>query len=330
MTPSQTLAALDTLLAIRQPAFLWGPPGVGKSQLVAEAAHRRGMCLRDIRAVLLDPVDLRGLPRIDADGKTVWCPPSFLPDEADTGSGVLFLDELNAAPPLVQTACYQLILDRRIGEYHLPKGWCVLAAGNREGDRAASCRMPTALANRMTHISVSPDIDDWLLWAHEANIHPDIRAFLRFRPRLLLHFDPASGEHAFASPRSWEFASAILRASPATDVTEELLAGAVGRGAAAEFCGYLEQRQDLPALEDILADPACAAVPQDPAALYALCEGLAARIQAETLEAIANYATRLPAEFGVMLFREAARHDAAVIESHPFARWAQHHAEVLL
>ena len=104
MTPSQTLAALDILLAARQPAFLWGPPGVGKSRLVAEAACRRGMLLHDIRAVLLDPVDLRGLPRIAADGKTVWCAPSFLPDENDTAQGVLFLDELNAAPPLVQAA----------------------------------------------------------------------------------------------------------------------------------------------------------------------------------------------------------------------------------
>ena len=107
MTPSQTLAALDVLLAIKQPAFLWGPPGVGKSRLVAEAARRHGMELYDIRAVLLDPVDLRGLPRIEANGKTAWCAPSFLPDENDTSRGVLFLDELNAAPPLVQTACYQ-------------------------------------------------------------------------------------------------------------------------------------------------------------------------------------------------------------------------------
>ena len=330
MTPSQTLAALDILLAAGQPAFLWGPPGVGKSRLVTEAARRRGMLLHDIRAVLLDPVDLRGLPRIAADGKTVWCAPSFLPDESDAAQGVLFLDELNAAPPLVQAACYQLILDRRIGEYRLPDGWCVLAAGNREGDRAVSCRMPTALANRMTHISVVPDIDDWLLWAETADIHPDIRAFLRFRPRLLLHFDPASGEQAFASPRSWEFASAILRADPSGDVREELLAGAVGKGAAAELCGYLAQRHSLPELEDILADPDRAAIPDDPAALYALCEGLARRVREETLDAIADYAARLPAEFGVLLFREAARHDATVIESRPFARWAQQHAEVLL
>ena len=190
--------------------------------------------------------------------------------------------------------------------------------------------MPTALANRMTHINVEPNIDDWLDWAETAGIHPDITAFLRFRPRLLLNFDPASGEHAFASPRSWEFASAILQTAPAAGILEELLAGAVGRGAAAELCGYLAQRRDLPALEEILAAPESAAVPDDPSALYALCEGLAARVRADTLDAIADYAARLPAEFGVLLFREAARHDAAVVESGPFARWARRHAEVLL
>ena len=162
MTPSQIVSALRSLLAIRQPAFLWGPPGVGKSQVVAQVARQNGLALRDIRAVLLDPVDLRGLPRISADGRSVWCPPAFLPGPADPERGIVFLDELNAAPPLVQAACYQLVLDRAIGEYRLPDGWSIVAAGNREGDRAVAYRMPSALANRMVHLDFTPDLEDWL------------------------------------------------------------------------------------------------------------------------------------------------------------------------
>ena len=152
MTSAQIITTLHTLLTIKQPVFLWGAPGVGKSQVVAQVAEERNLALRDIRAVLLDPVDLRGLPRITAEGLSVWCPPGFLPGANDPEEGILFLDELNAAPPLVQAACYQLILDRRIGEYKLPDGWSIIAAGNREKDKAVTHRMPSALANRMVHL----------------------------------------------------------------------------------------------------------------------------------------------------------------------------------
>ena len=185
MRPSHVCEALHHLVRIRQPVFLWGPPGVGKSRLVADVARRQGRKLYDLRAVLLDPVDLRGLPRISDDGITSWCVPEFLPHPQDTEEGILFLDELNAAPPLVQAACYQLILDRRVGQYRLPDGWAVVAAGNRESDRAVTYRMPSALANRMVHLDVECHIDDWLDWARDNGIREDIQAFLRFRPRLL-------------------------------------------------------------------------------------------------------------------------------------------------
>ena len=154
MTPSQIFSALHTLLSAHQPVFLWGAPGVGKSQVVAKVAADRGMALRDIRAVLLDPVDLRGLPRLE-NGRAEWCPPAFLPGPDDSEQGIIFLDELNAAPPLVQAACYQLVLDRRIGEYRLPDGWSIIAAGNREKDKAVTHRMPSALANRMVHLELT-------------------------------------------------------------------------------------------------------------------------------------------------------------------------------
>lgn len=328
MKPSRALAALHTLLGIRQPVFLWGPPGVGKSQLVAQAAAQRGMALRDIRAVLLDPVDLRGLPRIDATGRTSWCAPTFLPGPQDEAEGVLFLDELNAAPPLVQTACYQLILDRRIGEYALPEGWCVVAAGNRESDRAVVYRLPTALANRMVHLDVEADAEDWLHWAEASDIRPEILSFLRFRPRLL-HVREAD-EAAFASPRSWAFASRILEAAPDAALAGDLLRGTLGEGVSAELLGYLERRANLPTPEAILHTPQSAPVPEEPADLCAVCDLLAGCASPENMDAVTEYAERLPAEYGVLLMRDAVRRDPRLVEGLPFARWAQRHAEALL
>ena len=330
MTPSQIVSALNSLLSIRQPVFIWGAPGVGKSQIVAQVAQARGLALRDIRAVLLDPVDLRGLPRITDQGLSVWCPPAFLPTPSDPQEGIIFLDELNAAPPLVQAACYQLILDRAIGEYRLPDGWSIVAAGNREKDKAVSYRMPSALANRLVHLECDAHLDDWLSWAQRAGIRAEVCAFLRFRPRLLHDFDPLKAEKAFASPRSWEFVSRILDARPDTDVEYELFQGTVGSAGAAEFMGFLSVWRELPTVDEVLAAPASAMVPLEPAALYAMCEALSLRASTETIEALTAYAERLPSEFGVLLMRDAVCQDTHLVHTEAFSRWAEKNAEVLM
>lgn len=330
MGPKQIVSALHTLISIQQPVFLWGAPGVGKSQVVAQVAADRGLILRDIRAVLLDPVDLRGLPRISSEGTAVWCPPSFLPKEGDKSRGVLFLDELNTAPPLVQAACYQLVLDRAIGEYRLPDGWTIIAAGNRDKDRAVTHRMPTALANRMVHLGFDAVLEDWLDWARDAGIRSEVRAFLRFRPRFLHVLDPTSADKAFPSPRSWEFVSRILDAEPDHEVEYELFKGTVGKSAAAEFVGYLKIWRELPDVDEVLADPTHADVPAEPAAMYALCEALGYVAGKDNMDALTEYALRVPPEFGVLLMRDAISHEPELAKSRAFARWAEQNAEVLL
>lgn len=325
MRPKHISEALQSLIPVGQPVFIWGPPGVGKSQVVARAAADMGVALTDIRAVLLDPVDLRGLPTIEA-GAARWCPPSFLPQ---SGRGVLFLDELNAAPPLVQAACYQLVLDRKVGEYELPEGWTVVAAGNRETDRAVTHRMPSALANRFVHLDFEVNAEDWLDWAEDQAFPPELTAFIRFRPALLHSFDPQGSEKAFPSPRSWEFVGRMLAGKPGPGIEHELVRGAVGEGAAAEFTGFCKVFRELPDPDHILADPDAAFVPEEPATIYALCEVLARRAAAETSESIIRYASRLPSEFGVLLVRDSVRTDRAMVDSPAFSRWAEDNSAVL-
>lgn len=320
------MKALSTLIHARQPVFIWGPPGVGKSQVVAQTARREGLDLVDVRAVLLDPVDLRGLPHIDS-GRARWCPPEFLPRE---GTGILFLDELNAAPPLVQAACYQLVLDRRLGEYRLPDGWRVIAAGNRETDRAVTHRMPSALANRFVHLNFEVDIADWLVWAQAHDLAPEVIAFLRFRPQLLHAFDPLKDDKSFPTPRSWEFVSRIMKGTPGASLDLELIAGIVGEGAAAEFRGYFRMLRRLPDPDALLADPERADIPDDPATLYAVCELLSEKADMENLPRVMSYAKRLPPEFSVLLVRDAARLNHAIVHTPVFTEWAVAHADVLL
>ncbi|WP_419785948.1 AAA family ATPase [Pseudodesulfovibrio sp.] len=326
MNAGRIKTSLKTLIPLRQPVFLWGPPGVGKSQVVAQVAAELGLALTDIRAVLLDPVDLRGLPTVK-DGVAHWCPPAFLPT---SGEGILFLDELNAAPPLVQTACYQLVLDRRVGEYTLPEGWTVIAAGNRETDRAVTHRMPSALANRFVHLDFTVDAETWLAWAEESGLAEEIRAFIRFRPNLLHDFDPKRDIKAFPSPRSWEFAARILASRPDADVETALLKGTVGAGAAVEFAGFARMYRQLPDPDAVIDRPDTAAVPKEPATLYALCEALAKRAGEDTAEGIVTYAGRLPSEFGVLLVRDAVRQHRGVVETPAFSDWATANSDVLL
>lgn len=327
MNSSDVSKALASLLPIGQPVFIWGPPGVGKSQVVAQTARRLCLDLIDIRALLLDPVDLRGLPRISSDGSSQWCAPAFLPRE---GSGVLFLDELNAAPPLVQAACYQLVLDRRLGEYELPDGWSVAAAGNREQDRSVSHRMPSALANRFVHLDFDVDPDQWLGWAAANRLAPEVIAFIRFRPALLHQFDPDRDARAFPSPRSWEFVSRLMAAAPGAGILKEMVAGAVGPGAGAEFCGFLEVWQHLPSVEKILEDPKGIDIPEEPAVMYAMCELAGAAMDKDNADLILTWAARLPVEFSVLLIREAVRRDAGVVNTPAFASWASLNADVLV
>lgn len=324
MKPSLIGSALEKLITARQPAFLWGAPGIGKSAITHQVARSMNLELRDVRACLLDPVDLRGLPHVNGDGRAHWATPDFLPRD---GAGVLFLDELNAAPPLVQAACYQLVLDRRLGEYVLPDEWTVLAAGNRESDRAVTHRMPTPLRNRFVHLEVEVDLDDWCRWALKAGLRPEVIAFLRFRPNLLHDFNKDS--NAFPSPRSWEFVSRLLATSPGPDIEHALYAGAVGEGAAIEFSGFLRIYRELPSIDGILLNAAAAPVPTSPAALYAVATGLAKRATDSNLQRVVDYANRMPKEYAVLTVRDAVTRDNSLTTTQPFIAWSVANQDVI-
>jgi hypothetical protein len=258
--------------------------------------------LVDVRATLLDPVDLRGLPRLDGN-TAVWCPPAFLPVD---GNGVLFLDELAQAAPLVQSACLQLTLDRRIGEYVLPENWSVVAASNRAEDRAGTHRLISPLLNRFVHLDLEVSNDDWQQWAVAKGIEPEVRAFLQYRPALLSQFEAATNPRAFPTPRSWHFVSDVLPKTP-DHLSHPVIAGCVGEGPAAEFLAFVRLYRELPDLDQVLAKPDSAPVPREPAVLYALVGSLVERCR-EAKAPLPNfvvYAIRLPDEFAMLAMRDA-------------------------
>ena len=276
MTPHLLQKELSRVVRLesKRSVMLWGPPGVGKSSIVAAVAREHAMQLVDLRLSQLAPTDLRGLPVADG-AVSRWLPPEFLPV---AGRGILFLDELNMAPPALQGIAQQLILDRRVGAYCVPRDWCVWAAGNRKEDRASVFDMPAPLANRFLHFQVEPDFESFRIWAGANGVHEQVLAFLAFRPALLHKPDPKSP--AWPSCRSWEFASELHAASMQ-------VAPAVGEGAAAEFQAFCKLYQNIPDLDGILAGGgAGVAFPKEPSLRYACVIGLGVR--AEQSAAIRN------------------------------------------
>ena len=294
-------------------------------RLFANLPQRLSMPLRDVRALLLDPVDLRGLPFLGNDGRSKWATPEFLPQD---GSGILFLDELNAAPAMVQASCYQLVLDRKLGEYTLPAGWAIIAAGNRDSDRAVTTRMPTPLRNRFVHLEFEVDMQEWSEWAIQAGVRPEVIAFLRFRAELLNAFDRDA--NAFPSPRSWEFVSRILESrQPEPSIEHEFFAGAVGSGAATEFSAFLRMFRELPNIDAILVNPHKEPVPENAAAQYAVASALAHRASDTNFDRICVYLDRMPTEFSVLCVRDASLREPAIRHTAGYTKWAIQNHHVL-
>lgn len=340
MRPTQVVQALGYLVAANQPVMIHGSPGVGKSDVVRQVARENDMEMIDLRLSQLDPVDLRGVPSVDTKRKqTSWNVPDFLPRD---GKGILFLDEINSAAQATQAAAYQLVLDRKLGDYELPKGWAIVAAGNRSTDRAIVNQMSTALKNRFTHLNYEVNNDDWCEWALKNNIAVEVLGFIRFRPMHLNEFEQRNDSReerervqrlkdaqAFATPRSWEFMSRVVQQKPDPEIEYELYTGIVGEGCAAEFMGYLKYYRDLPNLDALLMNPGKAKVPEEPATLYALATGLATKATTDNIERVVQYALRLPAEFQVLLMKDAIVRDNSLTNTKAFNEWAIKNADVM-
>ena len=266
MTPRQLESFLGALIEaeLHAAVMIWGPPGVGKSSIVAEVAQGAKMEIVDLRLSQLAPTDLRGLP-VAEDGISHWYPPEFLPRE---GRGVLFLDEVNMAPPTLQGVAQQLILDRRVGSYVLPPGWFVWAAGNRKEDRAAVFDMPAPLANRFMHLEVHTDLPSWRSWAYDKGVPESVVAFVSYRPALLHALDTDSP--AWPSPRSWEVAGALTAAGLP-------VAPAIGETAASEFEAFTATLDRLPDIEAVLKGTDDPPLPSEPSVRYAAVTALAVR-----------------------------------------------------
>ena len=319
VTSTQARKALLKAFEVKRPIFLWGPPGIGKSEVVEEVTRELGGHMIDLRMAQMEPTDLRGIPFYNKDtGKMDWAPPVDLPDEELASQYpvvVLFLDEMNSAPSSVQSAAYQLILNRRIGKYRLPDNVVMVAAGNRDSDKGVTYRMPAPLANRLLHVEMRSDFASWQVWAVQRGVHQDVVGYLSFAKQ---DMNSKSSSHAFATPRTWVFVSDLLSDdSTDSDTLFTLIAGAVGEGLAAKFQAHRKFSAQLPEAIDILTGKVTDLKVKEVSAMYSLTISLCYELKEvmesksvtrdEFTEMMNNFLTYMMANFETELVIMGAR-----------------------
>jgi len=284
VSPNKAKSRIQRAIAKKRPIFLWGPPGIGKSEIVEQIqTSTPNSYLIDVRLSLWEPTDIKGMPYYSANDNTMkWAPPVELPSEefAKKFSTIyLFLDELNSAAPAVQAAAYQLILNRKVGTYVLPDNVVIIAAGNREADKGVTYRMPAPLANRFVHLELAVDFNDWFEWAVANKIHKDVVGYLQFAKKDLFDFDPRSPSRSFATPRTWTFVSELLDDEDDQEVITDLVAGSVGEGLAVKFMAHRKVASSMPNPSDILDGKVKELNTKEISAMYSLTVSLCYELQ---------------------------------------------------
>lgn len=342
MKLSDAKSIVRTCVDLKMSVMLHGPVGVGKSSLINELAAETKREVVDVRLSQMDPTDIKGFPAPDLAAKQMhWLPPNFLPPMTigakktpNKTKGIIFLDEANSAPPAVQAACYQLALDRKVGDYTLPADWSVVLAGNRDTDRSLVNRMPAALCNRMLHIDIDVDLDDYVQWGMtKGNLAASSIAFARFRENLLYKFDPNSKDKAFPTPRTWAMVDKIIQSGTLKGpLLREAIAGLVGGGAAAERVAFEEMAAELPSIDDIMLDPEKAPVPEQAGAQYAVTSMLSmAANSVSQWRGMLPYVKRLPVEFNIVFMKDmVAKKDKVNFTTTPeYQKWCLEHQDVI-
>ena len=310
-------------------------PGMGKSDIIRSIAAKFKLKVIDFRVSQCEPVDMQGYPGVK-DGRMTFHIPEYFPIETDKvpdgyDGWLLFLDEFNSGNKQTEAAAYKLILDREVYKHKLHPRCLIAAAGNLTTDRAIVNTQSTATTSRLNHYRMRVDHKVWIDWANSHNIDHRIVSLIKFKPELLHRFDTSTNELTFPCPRTWEFASKVIMGEEVIDHINKIrLAGTVGEGAAVELATYAEIYQNLPTIEQILANPKSGwKVPKEPSEQYAVTTMLSHNTTLESINQIIIAINRLPVDFQVITFKDIYKRTPE-LKNHPvITDWIAKHAHII-
>lgn len=338
ITLNQAKSLVLDILKARLTPNLIGPPGVGKSDLLKQIAEDNNLELIDMRLSQMDSTDLNGFPRISSDGIADYAPMKIFPlDDTPLPKGrdgwLMFLDEVNAAPPAIQAAAYKLVLDRQVGSRDLHERVLIATAGNRMEDKAITSRLSTAMQSRLVHFEISVDPDSWGTWADLNEVDHRVKSFIKFKPAALHKFDPNHQEHTFPCPRTWDFVSRILKVwGTSAQVNNDklpALSGTIGDGMAREFLAYLKVYTSLPDIGQIMSDPTGVTLSEDVSVHYALSGLIGHHMDEKNADQLMRFLKRLNIDFQVIALRAVIARDTAMRRNSAIKGWIRHNSKAL-
>lgn len=337
MRPTELIKELVICMKAGLPVMLKGAPGVGKSDLVQQVSVITKMDLEINHPVVADPTDPKGMPCIVKDPKTgedvaVFLPFGFLLRLINAKRPTIaFLDDLGQAPAVVQAAYMQLILARRVNGHKISDHVVFIAATNRREDMAGVTSVLEPVKSRFaTIIELEPNVEDWIEWAIDNHVPPELIGFIHFRPNLLTEGAATRDIVNHPCPRTIYNAGRLMKAGTRNP---ETLAGAIGEAAAGELIGFLEVCDALPNLDDVINDPKNTIVPTEPSALYATVTGLVERIDEDNADSIFEYISRFPkdvADLGTFLVRDGGRKNPNIKQTKGYINWIAAHKDIML
>jgi MoxR-like ATPase len=310
-------------------------PGMGKSDIIRSVAAEFKLKVIDLRVSQCEPVDMQGYPGVE-NGRMTFHIPEYFPIEGDPlpdgyDGWLIFLDEFNSGNKQTEAAAYKLILDREVYKHKLHPRCLIAAAGNLTTDRAIVNTQSTATTSRMTHYQMRIDHKVWIDWANSKNIDHRIISLIKFKPSILHKFDPATNELTFPCPRTWEFASKVVKNRDKIDrITKTRLAGTIGEGAAIEFKTYSEIYMNLPSIEQVLNNPKTGwKVPVEPSEQYAMTTMLAHNVTSENIDRIVVAIERLPMDFQVITFKDIYKRTPELKGHNVITDWISRNASAM-
>lgn len=312
MTPKETRASIIECMEAGLVPMISSSPGLGKSSLVKQIAKDFNLKVIDLRLSQCTPEDLMGLPMRNANGKAEFVPFAMFPMENDPlpegkAGWILFLDEFTSAPKMVQAAAYKPVLDHEIGMQKLHPNCFIVCAGNLMTDRAIVTQTGTAMQSRLVHMEMAVSHPDFMEHATKENFDYRVRGFLEFSPSSLHAFKPDHQDKTFACPRTWEFASKLIKGKAFPQVNLKLLAGALSEGMATSFYTFLEEYEKIPSMEAILRDPQTVSIPHELSTRFAIISMMVDRFKESVFSDLAPFIKRFTPEFQVIYFRGVVR-----------------------